>query len=75
MTEGKGQSMARPKGRPRTERDDKTVKIDRAVADKAYHVAFRRGTTLAEYLTEILRGPVEKAYRQELKSMTSDEGV
>jgi len=61
-------------GRPkRSERDDVPVKINRGIIEKAKLVAMRRHTTMAELLTEILRAPIEKLYRQELKNLTSDE--
>ena len=63
------QEMDKPRGRPRSDRDDVTVKVDRAVIEKARHLAMRRRVTLAELLTEILKGPVEKAYAQDVKQM------
>jgi hypothetical protein len=60
------------RGRPKeAERDDKTVKLDRAVVERAQIVAKRHRITLAEYLTELIRSPVDKAYREEVKAMAS----
>ena len=54
-------AMTAPRGRPkRSERDDKTVKIDRGVVEKAQLVALRRKVTLAELLSELLRPPDRK---------------
>jgi hypothetical protein len=59
-------------GRPkRSERDDVPVKIERAIIEKAKFVAMRKHTTMAELLTEILRAPIERAYRQEVENLTS----
>ncbi|HLI57641.1 MAG TPA: hypothetical protein VKY26_11500 [Actinomycetota bacterium] len=66
--------MGRLKGGRRSERDDVTVKIDRQVADKAKLVALRRRITMAELLTEILRAPIDRAYRQEVGKLTQEEG-
>jgi hypothetical protein len=61
-------------GRPkRSERDDVPVKLDRSLVEKAKLVAMRQRTTMAELLTEILRTPIEKLYRQEVKSLKSDD--
>ncbi len=55
--------MTRPKGRPKTsERDDKTVKVDRRLANMAASVAEFRGKTLAEFLSDLLEGPVTAEY-------------
>jgi len=65
---------ARPgSGRPKGERDDVSAKIDRAVLGKARLVATHRGESLAELLTEILRGPVDKLYGQMLRELNADE--
>lgn len=67
-------TMAKPRGRPRSDRDDITVKVGRDVAEKAKLVALRRRITLAEYLTELLRGPVERAYKQEVRNLSEEGG-
>jgi hypothetical protein len=68
-----GGTMAK-KGRPKTsERDDVTVKLDRGVASMAKWVASSRGITLAEYLTELLRGPVGRDMAKGSKRLTSGE--
>jgi hypothetical protein len=64
--------MGKKMGRPPSERDDKSVKLDRVLVDKAQLVARSQGTTLAEYLSELVRSPVEKAYRQCVKAMASE---
>jgi hypothetical protein len=52
-------------GKPK--RDDKAVKMDRIVVDKANWVATRRGITAAEYLTEMVRSQVERDFAKEVK--------
>lgn len=65
-------SIAR--GRPkRSQRRDVSVKIDEEVVQKAKHVALTKRITLAEYLTELLRGPVEKDFAKAVKLLTSRE--
>jgi hypothetical protein len=60
------------RGRPKaSERDDKSVKLDRTVVEQAQLVARARRVTLAEYLTELIRVPVERAYRQEVKNLAA----
>ena len=49
-------------GRPKTVRDDISVKIDRSVAAKAMYLARLKGLTLAEYLTEKVRPDVEREF-------------
>ena len=44
-------------GRPKSGRDDVTVKMDRGVVARARYVAEVRGVTLAAYLSEAV-GPV-----------------
>jgi hypothetical protein len=63
--------MGAKKGRPKAKsgRDDIAVKIDRIIGDKARFVASRRGTTLAEYLSDLLRSPVERDFAKELKEI------
>ncbi len=59
--------MARPKktGRPATStRDDVVVKIDKQIAAKARYVAATRDMPLAEYLTELLRLPVDRDFER-----------
>jgi hypothetical protein len=50
-------------GRPKTsERDDVTVRLDRAIAAKARYVAEVRGVSLAEYLSDITSGQVDRDF-------------
>jgi hypothetical protein len=67
--------MARRRGRPAGERDDVSVKLDRAVVGKARAVATHEGTTLAEFLTEMVRGQVDRKYAQMLRELEASEKV
>lgn len=54
-------------GRPKSNRDDVTVKLDRSIAARAHFVAKARGMTLAEYLSEITKGVVDRDFDQEAR--------
>ena len=45
----------------------KAVKIDRALATKAQMIATDRGIPLADYISEILRGAVEKDWNKMIR--------
>ncbi len=49
-------------GRPKGDRNDVSVRVDRRVVGMARVVATHRGVTLAELLSDTLLEPVEKAY-------------
>jgi len=71
-TETLEQTMARPKGRPRkSERDDITVRIDRTIVAKAKLVATWLGLEggVAELLSDLVRGPVDRAYGKMLREI------
>jgi hypothetical protein len=65
--------VAKSKGRPKTGRDDVTVKIDRGVIGMAKMIATRKNVTLAEYLSGLLRGPVEKDFAKEMERLKGGE--
>ncbi len=55
--------MGRKRGRPKgTERRDAMVKLDTILVGKAQMVAKARGTSVAEYLSEIIRSPVDRDF-------------
>ncbi len=68
-----GTTMARPKGK-RSERDDVAVKLDRAVVGKAKAVATHLGISVAECLSDLAKGPVDKAYAQMLRDLEGRQG-
>jgi hypothetical protein len=49
-------------GRPKSGRDDVTVKMDRAIVARARYVADVRGVTLTEYLSEAVRAIVDRDF-------------
>jgi hypothetical protein len=59
--------MAKGRGRPKTDRDDVTVKLDRTIATRAKMVAASRSVTLAEYLSELTRSAVDRDFAKEMK--------
>jgi hypothetical protein len=63
----------RKAGRPKTsERDDISVKLDRAIVGMAKNVATRKGVPVAELLSEMLRVPVGRAYAQMLRELEGE---
>lgn len=70
MTTSAETGMAKAKGRPKkSERDDKTVKIDRKIAGWAEAVAKAKGVSAAEYLSETLRAHVAKDFGRYMEKM------
>ena len=58
---------------PRTRkpaRDDKAVKISRDLAVKAKVIAETRGVSVAEYLSDLLRPPVERDFPRAMKQLS-----
>lgn len=68
-----GTIMAKAKGK-RSERDDVAVKIDRTIVGKARLIATHKGTSTAEVLSEMLRGPVDQAYARMLRELEKGGG-
>jgi hypothetical protein len=56
-------------GRPKSPRDDVSVKIDRAVVAKMQYVARLKGLTLAEFATETLRPIIDKEFARTSKEL------
>lgn len=63
---------AKKKSPERPKRDDKAVKMERTLVDKAIWVATRKGTTAAEYLSDLVRGQVERDFAREVKDVERD---
>lgn len=62
--------MARPKGRPKSsERQDVSIKFDRALVGMARMVATAKGVSLAHYLSEAARPVIEKDFAKEMKRL------
>ncbi len=68
-------TMAKAKGRPKTsERDDGTVRLDRTLIGRVKMVANYQGVPVAEMLSELVRGPLDKAYGQMLRGLEEKGG-
>lgn len=48
----------------KTDRDDVTVKLDRRLVAISKLIAADRKVPLAQYLSELMKGPVERDYAQ-----------
>jgi hypothetical protein len=55
-------------------RNDKAVKISRDLAAKAKLIAESKGIPVAEYLSELLRGPVERDWPKAVKTIEEQSG-
>jgi hypothetical protein len=68
-------TMGRPKGSKRVP-ERRSIKIDASVLTRAELVAKDRGQSLAEYISDILRGPVDREFTKlvmRLKDQTSSD--
>jgi hypothetical protein len=68
------ESMVKPKGRPKTRRDDATTKFDRRLLGMAQMIAKDRGITAAEYLSEMCRKQIEREAERLLSRFRDDKG-
>jgi hypothetical protein len=70
MLEGWITIKSRRNGRPRTSKRGRvTVIVDRVLVGKARLVGAHRGMTVAELLTELLRGTLDQAYQQMVREL------
>jgi hypothetical protein len=65
--------MGRKAATGKSKRDDVAVKLERLIVDKARLVASRRGVTMVEYLSDLLRNQVEKDFARTLREMEATE--
>ncbi len=56
---------------PREKRNDLSVKIEASIQRKAKMIAGYRGIPIAEYLSDLLKAPVERDYQKLVKEMSS----
>ena len=62
--------MAKARGRPKTStRNDRVARVDAVVLGWAEMVARARGISVAEYLSETLRGPVARDFARVMEEM------
>jgi hypothetical protein len=55
--------------RDKPKRDDKAVKIDRGLAMKSKLIAETRRITVAEYLSELLRAPIDRDWQKAARQL------
>jgi hypothetical protein len=68
--------MTRKRGRPKEgHRREAVVKLDIIIVGKAQMVAKARGMSLAEYLSELIRGPVDRDFLAIMKQMEAEAGA
>ena len=68
--------MTKKRGRPKEgHRRQAVVKLDIIIVGKAQMVAKARGMSLAEYLSELIRGPVDRDFLAIMKQMEADSGA
>jgi hypothetical protein len=72
---GRPATSAGKMGRPATStRDDVAVKVDRDVVGQAKIVAWDRGISLAEYITETLRAAVGRDFDRVVQARAGKKG-
>ena len=65
--------MGKKRGRPRaTKRRDAVVKLDVTIVGKAQMVAKANGTSVAEYLSELVRALVDRDFLKVMKRMEAE---
>jgi hypothetical protein len=64
-----GLMSKKAQGRPRGDRDDVTVKVDRSLVARAKVIAARREVSLAKLLSDWLEGPLESAWDEMVREM------
>lgn len=65
--------MAKQPGRPKSNRDDVTIRVSRPVARKLKAIADDRGVIVAELVDELFTKALDRAYVQMLRK--GDEGT
>lgn len=62
------------RGRPKeSERNDVSVKIDRTLVGKARLVATHKGISMAQLLSDIIKGPLDRFYAQMVRELGEAE--
>ena len=68
--------MGKKRGRPRANRRrDAVVKLDVIIVGKAQMVAKASGVSLSEYLSEVLRSPVDRDFLGVMRRMEAAEAA
>ncbi len=63
------------RGRPRGERDDAPVKLDRKLVGMAKAIATARGVSVAEYLSGLTTVPINRDYAKMLREAEEKGGT
>lgn len=61
-------------GRPKSDRDDKTVKLERLVVIRAQAIAKAKGIPTAAYLSDLVRTKVAHDFAQYMRDLDESEG-
>ena len=66
-----GTAMAKKKmGRPKSsDRQDVSIKFDKVLAGKARLISQARGVSMAAYLSEMTRGPIDRDYAKLMREL------
>lgn len=67
-------AMAKKKGRPRTDRKERVVRIDADLAVMVQRVADYRGVVFSEAHSEITRAAIKRAYGKMLDDLDTTKG-
>jgi hypothetical protein len=59
----------RGRGRPKGERDDVTVKMDRSLKHKVDLLATHRGVSVAALVSELIAAPLDRAYLEIIRDL------
>jgi hypothetical protein len=61
--------MAKSAGRPKSDRDDITIRVSRPLASKLKALANDKGVTVGEIADELFTAPLARAYAQLLRKL------
>jgi hypothetical protein len=75
-TANRSLDVAKKKGRPsKPSGTGRLVRIDPAIVSMAEYLARAEGTSVADYLSGLLRAPVSRAYAQTLRRLEKEGGA
>ena len=64
-------AMAKLRGRPKGDRDDVPVRLDRKLAGMAKSIALARGVSVGEYLSELTHAAINRDFAKMLREAES----
>lgn len=65
--------MAKPRGRPRSNRDDVTIRVSRPMASKLKAIANARGVAVGDVADELFTAVLDRAYARMLRDLEGAE--